>query len=380
MAGPLQTLLYRRPVRNAIRALLGMQPRYGMMGNAIVDPEQGDDEPVMASAAAVPTPAPMRRVMPRTPQPRTTAIQVAPSPESQAVAQARDADSTRRVLGFRSELKNIPAQSVTSGPLPAPPSDTAQPSAPAEPLLNNVAKAVPSAAPPTDPRLDRVAELRRIAAEQRRAAEDIAAKTPQAIFTDTAKGLAARNLFTERHTLAERFDRQADQIQAALSAENYGDRVRRDASQQQTQVLQAQHPDQSAFGDASNLDKTVRQFGAPVAARMAAEAWTAAQKMPPSEPQKQTAYTQYALAANGMALAHRAMARQAVRSSDPIVADLAALVSQMAPQDAAMRANLIRGVVSAAQTQSRMDPGTATKFGDLLTMMIEQRIASQKPR
>lgn len=32
MAGPLQNMLYRRPVRNAIRALLGMQPRYGNSG------------------------------------------------------------------------------------------------------------------------------------------------------------------------------------------------------------------------------------------------------------------------------------------------------------------------------------------------------------
>lgn len=118
MAGPLQNMLYRRPVRNAIRALLGMQPRYGYgnMGQPRgrmrgTPAETGQTASQTAAAGVGPLPPfpPLSDVV----VPTSSPVAAATDPVKTAAALAAPApDAMAQVVGFtRPDEEEAPSPS-----------------------------------------------------------------------------------------------------------------------------------------------------------------------------------------------------------------------------------------------------------------------------
>lgn len=123
MAGPLQNMLYRRPVRNAIRALLGMQPRYGYgnMGQPRgrmrgTPAETGQTASQTAAAGVGPLPPfpPLSDVV----VPTSSPVAAATDPVKTAAALAAPApDAMAQAVGFtRPDEEEAPSPS--DAPLP----------------------------------------------------------------------------------------------------------------------------------------------------------------------------------------------------------------------------------------------------------------------
>jgi hypothetical protein len=366
MAGPIRNLLERRPLRNAVRGLLGLQPRYGM---SAVETVGATDDMQGSNLNAMPTrrqPAPVDN----TPYASNTVAKppVAPSPEARAVSMARTQDSQNRQEVRRQE------EGIA----------TPAPSQPRKPESGGFSMAIPVSetdAPPEHPMLEQAKALYAQAAASRARAEQILQspmmKNPNnpnyAIFAAQAENFYRRasseqdradqftsQFYGQGHTLQLQEQRE----KAALDIE----RIRKG-------------PEESLTRDAMAFRDTVLMSGIGPAAQMATQAYFAAAKSnePPGTANYQARLLQNQMQAAGVSVGANAQyslreGKTRYRIDSPALVELASVIKQMAPDDPQQRAVLIAQIVAAAQNQSRLTPTFANSYNTHLRGQVEAQI------
>jgi hypothetical protein len=372
MAGPIRDLLARQPVRNAVRTLLGMPARYGMMGDrlesaAATDAMQGAD--VMAR----PTRLMRRNILNPQASAGTTAMSVAPSPEAKAVASAREQDSQRRLSRRRASEMGAPSQpqQTSSEPL-------AEPVSAPIPVTEVAGGRIPEESPapssePVDFRMSRIEQLRQ-RAEQLRAEASNFEKMP-----GFATNAGTQLQFQQRLLQAQADENRADELLTQRQQEDFAVRNQGVAHQQEMKRLAITNPPDTLASNADDFEKTVQTAG--IAAASAIMADTAAAKMQTLDPNvKEQFRLQYGTLASGIALAQRLAARNPPVDGDPMLTEMTGIVSGQAPSDPKARAALVRRIVGIAQQRSPgLSSQQAASLATLLTQKIEKEIAAQKP-
>lgn len=366
MAGPIRDLLARQPVRNTVRALLGMPARYGNMGTSLdavsaTDAMQGAD--VMARPRRL-----MRRRGLVNPQAEmgTTAMTVAPSPEAKAVADAREQDSQRRVQTRRaSEMK--PAASQPEGPA----QDPATPVTPVASAMPSPEPAAPSTSTTSanpNPMQFRIDQLYSRAAQTRQEAERLRGVKG---FDANPSLIAQHNQFLRS---AELDETRADMMNMqGLQRQQTLDDVAR-AEEHELAKTRITNPPDTLASNAADLAATVREQGILVATKLMADTWAKANGTTDPQLIKQQELL-YGMANSGTALAQRLKARQAPVEGDPMIAEIAQIVSQLGT-DEQSRAMVVTRIVGAAQQQSPGLSGQqAAALSRQLSAIIEKQLA-----
>jgi len=366
MAGPIRTLLERRPLRNAVRGLLGLQPRYGM---SAVETVGATDDMQGSNLNAMPTrrqPAPVDN----TPYASNTVAKppVAPSPEARAVSMARTQDSQNRQEVRRQE------EGIA----------TPAPSQPRKPESGGFSMAIPVSetdAPPENPMLARAASLQEQASADRARAAKIL-QSP-AMQNPSAPGYAI--LASQAENL-ERRAFEADGLAAGLQSQVYGQDHTLQLGKQRDEAALAierirKGPEESLTRDAMAFRDTVLMSGIGPAAQMATQAYFAAAKSnePPGTPNYQARLLQNQMQAAGVSVGANAQyslreGKTRYRIDSPALVELASVIKQMAPDDPQQRAVLIAQIVAAAQNQSRLTPAFANSYNTHLRGQVEAQI------
>jgi hypothetical protein len=372
MAGPIRDLLARQPVRNAVRTLLGMPTRYGMMGDrlesaAATDAMQGAD--VMAR----PTRLMRRNILNPQVSAGTTGMSIAPSPEAQAVASAREQDSQRRLFKRRASELGAPSQPQKNSSQPL----TEPVSAPA-PVTEVAGGRIPEQSPtpaaePADFRMSRIEQLRQ-RAEQLRAEAGNFERMP-----GFATNAGTQLQFQQRLLQAQADENRADELLAQRQQEDFAVRNQGVAHTQDLARLAITNPPDTLKSNANDFRETVRTMGIAAAAAIMAD--TAAANMQTLDAtEKEKWRLQYGTLASGIALAERLAARNPPVDGDPMLTEITSIVNAQAPADPRARAALVSRIVGIAQQNS---PGLtsqqAAAMARALTTKIEEQIAAQKP-
>jgi hypothetical protein len=366
MAGPIRNFLQRRPLRNAVRGLLGLQPKYGssrMASMSYTDEAQNADVDAQPTRR---TPAPVDTTAY---QSRTAAKPVAPSPEARAVSMARAEDSKRRQTTQRQADGITPAQ-------PAPPRP---PETGGFALSMDIGE---TDTPPPNPMMTQSEAYRR-AAQREYAQADELLKNPVLRNPNNPNYPFLLGQVTESKNRAMLLDQQADvlvaQVRGELQAQQFADqRMQRDR-----ELALIQHPKDNITEDAKAFADTVRQFGMFAGAQVATDAYFAALNSPagPGTKDYDARLAINQINAAGIVVADRIAQRQSFsQSGDPVVREIAAIVSAYAPNDPGLRARTVNAIVSAAQQRARLDPAWAKRFTGVLTNTVEAEIQAMKKR
>lgn len=364
MAGPIRNLLQRRPLRNAVRGLLGLQPRYGssrMDSMAYTDEAQGADLDAQPTRR---TPAPVSNTAYES---RTTAKPVAPSPEARAVSMARTEDSGRRQTAKRQE----------EGVAPAPPAQPRPPETGGFALTMDIGD---TDAPPPHPLMVQAERYRRQAEAERAQAAQL---QQNPIFRNPSNPnfgvLAARaNALEERAT---RLDTYADGLIGQARGEEHSNAMADKRAGLALDLARIQNPADSLTTDANAFAETVRSYGIGMGAQLATDGWFAATNSAadPGSADYQARLMINQINAAGVVLADRITKRQPFgQQGDPVMVELASVLSQYAPRDPAMRARTISSIVSSAQQRAGFDPQWGRRLASMLTAAIEREIAANK--
>jgi len=360
MAGPIRNLMQRRPLRNAVRGLLGLKPRYGssrMDSMAYTDEAQGADLDAQPTSR---TPAPVNNTAY---QSRTTAKPIAPSPEARAVSMARTEDSGRRQTAKRQEEGVAPAQPAQ----PRPPETGGVGLA----LGNGGTHAPP---PPPPPGYRQQAEAERARAEQLQ--QNPIFRNPS--NPNYAVLAAQSNAFVERAT---RLDAYADGLIGQARGEEHSNAMADKRADLARDLASIQNPRDGMAESAKAFADTVRQYGIGPGSQLATDTYFAATGSPvaPGSPDYQARLMINQINAAGVVLADRITKRQPFgQQGDPVMVELASVLGQYAPRDPDMRARTISSIVSAAQQRAGFDSQWGKRLAGMLTAAVEREIAANK--
>lgn len=364
MAGPIRTLLQRRPLRNAVRSLLGMQPRYG---SSRMDAVTYADEAQGADLDAQPTRLPPRRDLTNAAyQTGTTAQPVAPSPEARAVSMARTEDSGRRQAAKRQE------EGITAPP----------PAQPRPPETGGFAMQLDigeTDAPPPNPLLLQ-ADAYRKAAERERAEAIRMEQDPRFGNPSNPHYAVFQGQIADRKTRAMMLDQQADQMIGQVQGQEHTSQLADKRSELALQMARIQHPPGGIDDNAKAFRSTVLQNGMTSGAQLATDMYFAAlnANIPPNDAQYVMRLKQNQLSAAGVVVADRVIKRQPFGDGDPAIAEMASILFEYAPRDPAMRARAVNAIVASAQRQAGFDSEWGRRFNSALTNQIEREIAARK--
>lgn len=373
MAGPIRNLLQRRPLRNAVRGLLGMQPRFGMGG---IETVGATDEMQNADLDAAPSRRPARRDIDNTPyQSGTTAMPpAAPSPEARAVSMARVEDGQRRQQTQRQADGFAPGVA---------------PQQPREPETGGFALTLPISetglgAP--NPMVATAQRFESLANSLRAEAERIT-KSPVMQNPNSTAYMVAASRVKDLRRQAQEYDASVLAIQDRLSSETHVDAMTKGAQDHALALAKVQHPPDSMVVDNDQFSQLVSHAGIQTAAQLATDSMYAQAKQTPStdDAAYQSRLLQNKMVAASVAVGIRAKSAAQARkppfaSNDPLVAELAQMALQYAPDDAAKRAQMVTGIVSGMQSQTKMNPQYAGVFAQALTNLIEQHIKQMQGR
>lgn len=374
MAGPIRTLLERRPLRNAVRSLLGMQPRYGMGG---IEAVAATDAMQDADLDAAPSRRQARRDVDNTPyQSRTTALPpAAPSPEARAVSMARVEDGQRRQQ----------TQRQADGIAPAP-----APQQPRPPETGGFALTMPIADTglgQPNPMIATAQRFENQANALRQEADEISRNPAMRNPNSTAYMVLASRANALRRQ-AQEYDAQVVAIQDRLSSETHVGEMTEKAQKHARELAQLQHPPDSVVVDNDHFTQLVSDAGIDAAALAATDSVYAQAKQPlPAVDDKayQSRLLTNKVRAASVAVGIRARSAAKSRKSpftadDPLIAELAQIALSYSADDAAKRSQLVTGIVSGTQSQTNMNPQVAGQFARVLTNLIEEQISRSQER
>lgn len=357
MNGPIRTLLERRPLRNAVRRLIGMSPRYGYDA---MDTMSATDQMQGADLSAAPTRIPPRPLADNQQfVGNTTAQVVSPSPEARAVRLQRDKDSDRRVQARR-QADGIATPAPKAPEPPQPAAQTAAPMAPSQ---------------PGDPRLSQAQVYRDRAIRSMQEADAMASR----IDPKSPNSVLARTQVEARRLQAQRDEQAALVLEGQVHAERYADKAAERQAELERERLKAQHPQSDLPAEADAFRRTVLQNGITSGAALATDGYFSSLKMavPSTDPQYQTRLQMNQLAASGVALADRIAKRRPLVLGDPTLSEMASVIYGMHPKKPADRAEVVRRIVSNAQMQTGVSPEWSARMAAAMTQLIEQQIATQ---
>lgn len=364
MAGPIRNLLQRRPLRNAVRNLLGLQPRYG---SSRMDSASYSDEAQGADLDARPTRLPARRDLTNVAyQTGTTAQPVAPSPEARAVSMARTADAGRRQAAKRQE------EGITAQP-------QAQPRPPETGGFSMQLDIGDTDAPPPNPLLVQADSYRK-AAERERAAAAQMAQDPRFSNPSNPNYAVFQAQIANKESRAMVLDQQADQMIGRVQALDFTSQASRERNEHELALARINKPPDGMAENAQAFRSTILQNGMTSGAQLATDMYFAGlnANIPPNDAQYVMRLKQNQLHAAGVVVADRIAKRQPFGQGDPAIAEMAAILFDYAPRDPAMRARAVNAIVASAQRQTGFDSEWGRRFNSSLTYQIEQEIAARK--
>lgn len=362
MAGPIRNLLERRPLRNAVRSLLGLNPRYG---SSSMDTMQATDAAQGADLTASPTRMAPRQNVDNTPYQRKTTSQppVAPSPEARAVSMARAQDGERR------QQAQLQGEGIA----------TPQPQ---EPNGFSMALPIGETDAPQQPMLLREADrMDKLAAEARAREQAVYAGPLMRDPKSTAYIIGEAQ--AKRHSEdAMRYTAAAAGYRSQWEGQGHTDALAKQRLDSEREVARINKPEDSLAVDAANLRQLSQQVGIMPAAQLATDQFFAAAKQPVSTTddtykarlqQNLVMASTYVLSGKVKdALASR---RNPFAPGEPIVVELAGIAKSQYPDDPAMRQRLIATMVSAVQSQTReLQPSQARRLNAALSKLVEQEI------
>jgi hypothetical protein len=349
MAGPIRQLLQRQPIRSAIRAMVGGRSR--MMGDRLSSVAESDSRG-LTNLLGGPRRLERREVTPVTPVSSPSMQSGVPAPEARAVAAARNDDADRRMAAQRQTEMAVPPQDDK----PSQPS----PLAPAAPV---------------DPRTVRAQSFFG-RAEQLRAQAEKVAQSPQ---FNSDGGSFLRMQYENIVMQANVAEQQGLALEAEQRQEVFAREAMKSSQESEQARLKAQFPEDNLGADARILAQTVQERGMAAGAMLATDQYFAKTNptLPTTDPTYIARLNNYRVAAAGMTLANRVKQGQAIKTADPTLSEMAALVAEMSPRDARARAAIIRSIVASAQQQAAMPPEKAARMAELLTRMIEQQITGR---
>jgi hypothetical protein len=315
---------------------------------------------LVTSSSGVTPPTPV------TPKPATIALTPQVDPQAQAVRAAREQDEARRVLkrkqaeGLATPGSALPAV-ATARPVSQPPAQGGQP-APPPPL------AKPSY---EQQMLSRAESYRSEAARQRATAQSLLQQFQASKNVEQRTSLQL--MYEAAATESARLDNAADSAEMQAQAERNAGRL----LDFQREDLAAKHPSDTLLTNAKQLRDTVRQYGASgaVAAGMAqyrsSEAGAAADSNMLAEQEMRLRQM-----VTPMALADRIQQRQAPRNAkDPLVIDMAAYASKVAPYDAAKRREAVISIVGTAMLMlNQTDPARSAAIAEEFHKLVETNL------
>ena len=366
MAGPIRNLLERRPLRNAVRSLLGLNPRYG---SSRIDTMQATDAAQDADLNASPTRMAPRLDVDNAPYQRNTVAQppVAPSPEARAVSMARSQDGQRRQQAqLQEEGIATPAPKEPNGfgiTLPI-----GQTDAPPVPMLLQQAD-----------RMDKLAEESR-AKEQRVYASPLM-RMPGSIEYTIGESQAKRH-----GEDAMRYTAAAAGYRSQYEGQTHTDSLAKQRLDSEREIARINKPEDSLTADAANLRQLAQQVGIMPAAQLATDSYFAASQQPagPADPVYQARLAQNQVMASTYVLSGKVRDALASRQNpfapgEPVVVELASIAKTQHPDDPAKRQRLISTMISAVQSQTReLHPAQARALNALLYQMIEDQIKTME--
>jgi hypothetical protein len=326
----------------------------------------------------------------------TTEVQVQPSPKATAVRQAREQDMQRATEKRRAAEGITPMKS--SGDMS--PAGTEAMSASTGSKATVKSDSVPAVQGEQEedyPRVRvqfggefdaRINSLRERAA-MHFAESDAIANDPRFLADDTGD-YAARRM--EAYALGTQFQRQADameqmKLRLSLGEQSTNAQLRMKAMEMQGQnrkvaadervgmtQVERQFPLNTLASNVQDFGETVRALGPTAAAlNRTTNLFNQDGKILPA-PNDPTFVAQrqgFEQQAASIALGQRLSLGKYPRPGDPLVDEIGQIVRGIAPNDPAMREQVITRIVNAAATESRVSPDSARKYASLLIRMIE---------